>query len=494
MRLIVYWGFNAVVSSPHLWRLSLEARENGAVISAVDPRRSKTAKFADIWVNPRPGTDVALAYGISRYIIEHGYIDEDFIERWTYGYEQFREEAMRWTPDRVEAVTGVRWRLIEELADVYCRLKPSVTMIGIGLQKSLYGAESVRAISLIPALLGIHRGFFYSNSRGWYIDIPYISGEKFLKDKPPKVSQVALSRYIEEGRFKFIFIYNMNPLVTLPDQEALRRGLTGNKVFVVLHDTHWSETADYADVVLPAPTYLEKDDLVISYSHRYVRISRRAIEPLGDSRDEIWLMREIAKRLNLNVSWIFEDPWRALEKALDNAFEDGCFRDLVEGKILKLKCRPRNEYQTPTGRIEFYSIKAEREGLNPLPKYYEFSIGKDEFILLNSSTARYTHTQFREVYGPIPPIVLINPKDAERLGIEEGDEIEIYNELGSIRVVAHISLDVSVKVLWSPRQLIDLSGKPQNVITLSRRQKIGGGPIFNSIIVKIGISVDKSVG
>ena len=211
MRLIVYWGFNAVVSSPHLWRLSLEARENGAVISAVDPRRSKTAKLADIWVNPRPGTDVAIAYGISRYIIEHGYIDEDFIERWTYGYEQFREEAMRWTPDRVEVVTGVKWRLIEELADVYCRLRPSVTMIGIGLQKSLYGAESVRAISLIPALLGIHRGFFYSNSEGWYIDIPYISGEKFLKNKPPKVSQVALSRYIEEGRFKFIFIYNMNP-------------------------------------------------------------------------------------------------------------------------------------------------------------------------------------------------------------------------------------------------------------------------------------------
>ncbi|RLE70419.1 MAG: formate dehydrogenase, partial [Thermoprotei archaeon] len=386
MKLIVYWGFNAVVSAPHLWALSVKARRRGGRISVVDSRRSETAKRADIWLCPKPGSDVALAFGVARYLIEHGYVDLDFIREWTYGYEEYKREVLKWTPERVEEVTDVKWSKIEALGEAYGRLKPSATMMGFGFQKSIYGAESVRAVSLIPALLGLHRGFYYSNSRGYGMDISYLTGEKLYGRKVRVVSQVALAEYLKRGEFKFVYIYNMNPAVTLPGQKALRKGLSREDVFVVVHDTHWTETAEYADVVLPAATYLEKTDVVIPYSHRYVKISKKVIEPLGESKSEIWVMKELASRLGMSEV-LREDHWKALEKAFKDSLEDGSFSDLINGKMLKLRYMPLNRYQTPTGKIEFYSLKAEKLGLNPLPQQYPLL--KKRFILLNSSTFKY---------------------------------------------------------------------------------------------------------
>jgi len=485
-KLIVFWGFNAAVSSIHLWRLALKARKEGrAKIAVIDSRVSESAERADIFLQPRPGSDVALAYGISKYLIEKGYIDEKFISKYTYGFEEFKREALKWSIKTLEKITNVPWCKIEAIGEAYGKLRPSLTLIGFGIQKSIYGAEAVRAISLIPALLGIHRGFYYSNSRGWSIDIKYLTGECFLKRKTPIVSQVRLAKLIEEGRFKFIYIYNMNPLLTLPDQQSLRKGLIRNDVFVVLHEVRWTETARYSDIVLPAPSYLEKDDVVISYSHRYVRLSRKAIEPLGESKDEIWVMRNLAKKLGIRKEWIYEDPWEALRKALSNAFENGSFEDLVKGKVLKLKYKPKNKYQTPSGRIEFYSLKAKSHGINPLPQQEPLNLSQNEFILLNSATLNYTHTQFTEIYGPIPPIAYINTQDAKRLGIKSGDLIVLENNLGKILVKAEVTEKVMEKTVWMPRQLVDANGVPQNILVPSKTQNIGNGPIFNSTRVKI---------
>ncbi|RLE52004.1 MAG: formate dehydrogenase [Candidatus Methanomethylicota archaeon] len=485
MKLIVYWGFNAAVSSPHLWALALKAKKRGALIAVVDPRKSESAEYADLWIQPKPGSDVALAYGVARYLIDHNYVDLDFIQKWTYGYNQFKEEAMKWTPEKVEDTTGVKWSLIEELGEAYGKLNPSATMIGIGFQKSIHGAESVRAVSLIPALLGLHRGFYYSNSQGWTIDIPYLTGEKLTEKKPLTVSQVALGKLLEKGEFKFIYIYNTNPTVTLPDQSSVRRGLGRSDAFVVVHDTHWTETAKYANVVLPAPTYLEKMDVVISYSHRYIRLSNKAIEPLGESKDEIWVMNELAKKLGLKEKWIYEDPWDVLRKALKDAIEDGIFEDLLGGVTLKLKVKPRSEYQTPTRKIEFYSKKAEELGLNPLPKQHPIRLSKDYFILLNSCVPNFTHTQFQEIYGPIPPIAWINVEDAKSLNIKNGDTVELYNELGRVKVKAIVTNKVPRGVIWSPRQLTGLNQEPQNKLIPCETQLIGGGSTFNSTLIKI---------
>jgi anaerobic selenocysteine-containing dehydrogenase len=484
MKLIVYWGLNAAVSAPHIHALARKSRERGGSLVAIDPRQSETVGTADLWIQPRPGSDVALAYGVMKHLIENNLVDSDFILKYTHGFDFLKQEVSKWSAESVEQYTGLKWNSVTELAELYARLKPSATMIGLGMQKSIHGSESVRAISLLPALVGRHRGFYYVNSKGYDIDIPYLSGQSLAKRKTKIVSQVALGRHLKEGEFKFVYVYNMNPAETLPNQRAVREGLSRSDVFVVVHDTHWSETAKRADLVLPAATFLEKDDVVVSYSHRYVRKSNKVMEPLGESKSELWVMTQLAEKLNLKEDWLYEDPWKAINRALRNAFEDGTPADLQKGKTLKLRVRPRDQYQTPSGKIEFYATGAEALGATPLPKQGSLPVAEG-LILLNNAVSKYTHTQFRDVYGPMPSTVLMNPEDAKANGVHEGDAVQLSNEFGTIRLQTHISDSVPKGVLWSPRECEDLDGEPQNNVVPDTTQKLGGGSTFNTTIVKI---------
>jgi len=486
MDLVVFWGFNAAVSSPHMWSLAKKARKlRGTQIVVIDPRESRTAKSADLWIQPMPGSDVALAYGVINHLILNDYIDLEFIKEWTLGFEQLKRKASKWTPDRVEQITGVAWRYVEQLGDAYASLKPSATMIGIGLQKCDQGADQVRAISFIPALLGLHRGFFYSNGNSFSVNESLVSGQA-LADRTPKiVEQVALADLVKGGEFKFIYISGMNPAVTLPNQHAFREGISRQDVFVVVHETHWTKTAQYADVVLPALTYLEKEDLVIPWGHNYVQYSRRAVRPVTNGRSEVWVMREIAERLGLTEEWLYEDAWSAVELALENAFEGGSFQSLISGEMLTFKTKPKNDYSTPSGKIEFYSSIAAEIGLNPMPIQTPLCIEKGNFILLTSATPKFTSTQFQEVYGAIPPVVTMNSQDAEQLGIREGHIVTIANERGQVQVKVTISNTVPERVVWSPRQSEGLAGEPLNCLVSSNPQEIGSGPRFNSTTVTV---------
>jgi anaerobic selenocysteine-containing dehydrogenase len=486
MDLVVFWGFNAVVSSPHMWSLAKKARKSqGAQIVAIDPRESRTAKNADLWIQPRPGSDVALAYGIINYLIQNDYVDLEFIKEWAHGFEQLKVEASEWTPDRIERITGVAWKHIEQLGKAYGNLKLSATMIGIGLQKCDQGADQARAVSFIPALLGLHRGFFYSNGDSFTIHKSLVSGQA-LTDKTSKiVEQVALADLVKGGEFKFIYVSCMNPAMTLPNQHAFREGISRQDVFVVVHETHWTKTTQYADLVLPAPTYLEKEDLVIPWGHNYVQCSRRAVRPITDSRSEIWVMQEIARRLGLTEDWLHEDPWGAIELALENAFEGGSFESLRSGEMLILKTKPKDSYSTPSGKIEFHSSRAAEIGLNPLPIQTPLRIEKGNFILLTSATPKYTSTQFQEVYSPIPAVMAMNSQDAEQLGIKDGHIVTLANERGQVQVKVTISDTVPEGVVWSPRQSEGLAGEPQNCLMSSNPQEIGSGPRFNSTVATV---------
>ena len=482
--LLVFWGFNAVASSPHMWALAREARRsNSAQIIAVDPRRSRTAKAADLWIQPRPGTDIALVYGLVNYLIRQRHIDQEFIAEWTRGFERLEEKASQWTPERVKQVTGVAWKDVERLGEAYANRKHSATMIGIGLQKCDQGADQVRAVSLIPALLGQHRGFYYANS--YPIDKSLISGKALTDKVPGEVSQVACGELVSEGRFKFLYISGMNPCLTIPNQRAFREGLSRPDVFVVVHETHWTETARRADIILPAPTYLEKDDLVIPWSHNYVRLSARVVPPVTDSRSEAWLVQRFARKLGLVHDWLYEDPWVSVERALDGALVGGDFKAMMSGEMLRLKLKKSQGYSTPSGKIEFYSSSAKEMGLEGLPTQTPLDVGDGQFILLASAVPRHTSTQFREVYGPIPAEVTVNPCDADRLGIEDGAAVILANDRGQLQVRAVISDAVPVGVLWSPRQIEGLEGVPQNCLTSSEPQVIGGGPRFNSTAVAL---------
>jgi anaerobic selenocysteine-containing dehydrogenase len=486
MKAITFWGHNAKVSFPHQWALAKRAKKDQkAIIVAIDSRKSQTAEAADVWLNPHPGSDVALAYGIARCLIENDGVERNFIDDWTQGYEQYEEEALKWTPKLVEQTTGLSWKKVEEIGEVYIEKQPAAFMIGLGLQKSIHGAEAARATSLIPALLGYHRGFHYSDSNGRYVDWEYLNGSNRASAEAKVVEQVALGPRLEKGEFKFIFVLGTNPAVTLPNQRSVRAGLARDDVFLVVQDTHWTETTKYADVVLPAATYLEKRDLNFSDHHLYSRLSEKAVEPLGESKHEIWVMQELARKLERTEEWLFEDPWEALGKSLEEAFADGTLQDLLEGAVLKLRMRKMNEYQTPSGRIEFYSLKAEELGVTRLPSQLPCKVGEGWFILLNSSSSNYTHSQFRDVYGPIPQIVWINQIDTDKLGIKDGEYVTLFNDLGEVTVQAVVTEKVSRSTLWSPRPLTGCDGRPMNALALSTPQRIGSGPTFNSIKVKI---------
>lgn len=483
---VVFWGNNIQSSFMHLWLRLLEAKKQKDItFVSVDPRRSETSKNSDYWIAPRPGSDVALCYGIARYLIQNDKIDHEFIDNYTVGIEDYLREAMLWTPERVQEVTGLSWSVIEEFSELISNKRPAAFLIGLGLNKSDQGAESVRAVSLLPALLGQHRGFHYSDGKGRYVDWGYINGSKSSKLASRVVNQVSVGKMLNNGKFKYVFVKGSNPAVTLPDQNAVRSGLSREDVFVVVHETHWTETARLADIVLPASTYLEKSDINFSDHHRYVRLSQQAIDPLEESKHEIWVMQQIAELIGCSDTCLYENPWNALKIALGDAFEDGEFEDIQKGAILRLKQRSNDEYQTPSKKIEFYSTRALEQGLEPLP--FQMSYGEDDggFVLLNSSLPKWTHSQFRDVYGAIPDVVWLNTLDAKKIGVQNGDDVILSNDLGELKLKANVTGDITKGVLWSPRPLIDRDDTPMNVLASGKPQKIGSGPRFNSIRVKI---------
>ena len=485
-KLILFWGFNPVVSAPHIWALANDARKKqGALIAVIDSRRSETAKKADLWIAPRPETDVVLANGIANHLIQQNRIDGEFINAWTIGFDIYKEQVKKWTLEKTAAATGVQERHIEKLAQVYGEHRPSATMIGIGFQKSNQGAQAVRAVSLLPSLIGQHRGFFYGNSSGIDVDTNYLTGQSLVRKSPKVTSQVALSDAVLAGEFKFIYVYGTNPALTLPNQSAFRRGLVKNDVFMVVHDPHWNETVDFADVVLPATSYLEKEDIVVPWSHWYVRKSNRVIAPLGESKDEIEVMVGLAKRLNTGSEMVYEPPWEALERAFDGALAKDTFQQLLDGNQVQMKYKPLDEYQTSSGKIEFVSESDAQKGSTDFPYFEPTKTGLDEYLLLNSAVREYTHTQFQDIFGPIPAIVWINPRDAEKNGIKNNDEVFLANTLGKIRASTQITDDVPVGVLWSPKQFPGKNGVPFNTVCSSTPQPLGGGPVFNSTVVRI---------
>ncbi|MBI4858806.1 MAG: molybdopterin-dependent oxidoreductase [Candidatus Riflebacteria bacterium] len=486
--LIVFWGFNPASSAPHLWTLARRAREAGAMIVVVDSRRSESARTADRWLAPRPGSDVALAYGVARVLFETGGVDLDFLSRHTVGQHELRREIELWTPDRVSEATGLAWTEVEALALAYRERRASATMIGIGFQKSDGGADAVRAVSLIPALVGLHRGFFYSNSSRGFVDGALVEGRSLVSRPAPLVSQVALARRVAAGEFRFIWVINMNPASSLPEAALFRQGLARSDVFVAVCDTHWSETARLADVVLPAASYLEKDDLVIPWTHRWVRWAPRVVTPLGESRDEVWIMQRLARAAAAATPespWLFDEPWAVLEKALEGAFDGGSVADLRAGTPLKLRVRPPDHYPTPSGLIELAASRLDRPGATPLPRCQPAKMAPGELVMLSSALPRYTHTQFQEVYGPLPATVTIHPDDARSRSIAEGSQVALANRHGRVVLAARISTDVPPGVIWAPKLTSGQGGVPLNALVPGEPQELGGGSRYNSTRVAL---------
>lgn len=479
-KLLVYWGFNPSLTSLHNFKIATELKKvKGVKIITIDVLKTLTSKISDLWLRPRPGTDTILALGVANYLIENGLIDKNFIRSQTIGFKEFSEHVKRFDLKHVSHETGVPVNKIVKFCEFYWEFKPSIIFIGYGLQRRMGGGEAARAISLLPALIGLHRGFYYSNTDGSLIDIGFLRGSHL--GKPSRViPQSMLGSYLEKGDFKFVYVFLTNPAASYPNAGAIKKGLCRDDVFVVVHDTHWGDTACLADVVLPAPTYLEKFDIVRGYWHDHIAYSIKVMDTMGESKSEIEVAKLIAKGLGLDTSKIFGNVNEVLKKTLGQEI----LEELREKGYSKLPYRSLSEYQTPSGKIEFYSSTAFKNGKNPLPMPVKEEKTEYPFNLITSSDVKYTNSQFTEVYGMPEPCVFINPVDAKELGVVSNDVVEVESIYDSVKLKVAISDVVPPKVVLALKQTISLDGKRINVLTRDMPSEHGGATI-NSTRVRI---------
>ncbi len=483
-KLLIYWGFNPATTSPHNYQLSLEQKRKGAIIATIDVLKTQTAITSNVFLQVKPGSDFYLATGLAKHIILEGLINEEFIEKHTYGFKEFKHYVMSFSDETIEEKTGIPIEKVKDLARLYGELKPSIIFIGYGLQRRLGGSEAVRMISLLPALIGLHRGFYYGNADGLLYKPEYIKG--YNLGKPSRlIPQSKVGEFLKKGEFKFVYIHLTNPAFTYPNTGSVIRGLKRDDVFVVVHETHWSETAKLANMVLPAPTWTEKNDFMRSYWHTYLGYTKRIVDPLGESLEEYKVMHELARRLKIESDEIYENPFKTVEKAIGSEL----FEELLDKSYVKLPYRKLNEYQTPTGKIEFKSIQAEKEGYNPIPKPIETESSEYPITLITTTTTKYTNSQFLDVFGKPQPYIYIHRRDAEKLDIQDGDTVKITSKYGAIEMLAKITNDTQEGVAYTYKQTVSLDGKPINYIIYDEIGELGGATINST---KIAISPIKS--
>jgi anaerobic selenocysteine-containing dehydrogenase len=485
-KLIIYWGINAAWTNIHGFNLAIEARKKGAKIYVIDPNFTATAKAADFHFKIKPCTDAALALGLANYIIQNNLYDKKFIEENVYGFNEFKEYVKKYDLNKTSEITGIKKEDIINLANNYASLKPNIIHIGYGLQRNFNGGEIVRAISLLPALIGEARGFIYSNN---LINLNYVKGEWLRKEKAIEYDMAKLGEVLSNKEIKIIFIYNANPLATLPNYNLVKKSFQRKDLFVIVHDIFKTDTADYADILLPATTFFEDFDINYSYFHNFISINEKVIEPRGEAKSNYELFKLLAKYLNIENEYLYEDKDKIIEKILKENNLEIKLNELKERGFFEIPIPKKNIYQTNSGKIEFYSIEAFKNGLNPFPIHLEINKNNSNLMQLFTTTHKdLTSSQYHnKIKKEIKFCILINYLDAKRIGLKNGDKVLLKNNYGSLKARIKITKDIHEGTLLmykSPWPKI-FKGTPNSLIPDNIQEKYGGCSIIHSTFVTI---------
>jgi len=484
-RLIVVWGMNPAWSSPHGFQLIRKAQKKGAKVYVIDPIRTETAAIGT-HLQIRPTTDAAMALGCINHIIVNRLYNEEFVRLNTTGFDRLVEVSKKWDLNAMARITGLSTRDMEDFIADYVSLRPNCIMMGYGMQRQRNGGEMVRAIATLPALIGENRGFFYSTDLGDF-DMAYLEGTGLTSRKKVYHNMVDLGRTLETGKVKLVFVYNSNPLATLPNQNLVRKGFRRDDLFVVVHDLFMTDTADFADIVLPATSFFEHMDLHASYFHQYLSLNEKAIEPLGEAKCNSDLFRALASAMKLTQRELFEDDEKVARTLIQKSKGvEGSFDDLKKKGFIRLKVPNRRVYQTPTRKIEFFSAAAAAEGLGGLPTHVEVE-RRLPYQLLTPVHRLLVRSEYHQLHPDIKPVVYMNPKDIADEEIEEGGAVTLANEFGEWPTKVEASdavprgVMLAYSVLWP--KLSD--GANANFLTTDYVQRYGGNSAFNSTFVRI---------
>jgi anaerobic selenocysteine-containing dehydrogenase len=488
-KLIIHWGLNGPWSNLHGYNLVKKAIREGAKYYVIDPMKTcKLGKHLQI----KPNTDGALALGIANYLITKGLYERGHVEKYTYGFEDFVRIVKKYDVEMVSKITELPKEDIIELAEDLYRLRPSFIHLGFGIQKHLYGGEAVRTIALLPPLIGGLRVHYSNTDRE--IDLDFLQGNQFANQGEPvgnkkTYNMAQLGQVLESGEIKFLFVFNTNPVVNLPNQRLVRKGLQRDDIFVVVHDLFLNDTCSYADIVLPATSFLESFDIHVCYYHNYMSINQKAINPLGEAKPNYQIFKELAGTLGLKSNEIFPPEREVVDEFLKRSKAvDFTLEDLEREGFCKMNIRPQDVYSTLSRKIEFYSQQAEKANLPPLPDYYEEAKSKYPLQLLTVNHKRITRSQFHNVWlREIEPIVLLNEGDAGQRGIKKGDRVRLKNDQDTLNMKAHPTRDIKKGVVLAYGGLWPklCGGKGVNTLIPDEVQAFGGNATYNSTYVEV---------
>ena len=525
-RLIILWGTNTLTSNPHLWPALRRAREKGARLIAIDPIRTRTAAQCDLHLAPQPGTDAALALGMMHLILREGLEDRDYLRRYTVGWELLADRVAEWTPARTAEVTGLEAAAIEALAVEYARTRPAFIRLNYGMQRHAGGGMAVRVISLLPALIGAWRdlggGATLSTSGAFRgLDRAALERPDWVRPGTRTINMLRLGDALTEPDagvggppVKALVVYNSNPGAVAPDRTRVREGLMRDDLFTVVLEHFQTDTADYADWVLPATTQLEHWDLHTSYGHLFLTLNRPSIAPVGESLPNSEIFRRLAGRMDLTDPEFAEDDLTLIRRALssddpslrgitfDRLLEDGWARLAVPDPFVPYAAPGR--LNTRTGKIQIQALELEELGLDSLPvfippaespsldpglarRYPLALLSPPEHQFLNSTFANVP--ALREAAGEAK--LLLHPNEAAVRGVRSGDRVRIWNDRGHFFALATVTDEVrpgvaaSYGVRWAR---LSEEGRTVNDTTAQRLSDMGGGSTFYDNAVEVELA------
>lgn len=527
--LVIVWGGNVHGNNIHLWPFIEEARrpssgQPGARLVVIDPYKTRTAALADEHWAIRPGTDPLLALAMMHVIFREGLEDAEYMRECTVGGEELREFALReeHSPARAAEVTGIASEAIERVAREYARCgreerKPAAIRLNYGIQRSENGGTAARAVCMLPLITGSWKkrggGVLLSTSGSFPFEQERLQMPKLMMKSPLKRAArmvnmnelgIALTE-LDGPPVKALFVYNCNAAAVAPDSERVLKGLRREDLFTVVHEQFFTDTTDYADVVLPATTFLEHKELMGAYGHLYAQVSEQAIAPLGEARMNVWLFGELGKRLFLGEPEFEDGTEELIAQALDtkHAWFAGVTKERLEREghvALQLPINERGEvlpfstrdwFQTPSGRGELTPVPAfvapvESRASNKKDKRFPL-----EFLPRKADN--YMNTTFANLPGhqqmerKLAGVLEMHAVDAAARGILNGDAVTVWNERGKIALTAQVSEKVgagmvSARLDW---QKLSADGTNVNALTSQRLTDIGGGATFYSTLVEV---------
>ncbi|ODT35051.1 MAG: molybdopterin oxidoreductase [Lautropia sp. SCN 70-15] len=516
--LILIWGSNSITSNLHFWTFAQQAKRRGAKLVAIDPYRSDTALKCHQHVALMPGTDAALALGMMNVLIAEGRLDRDYIERYTLGFEALAERAAQYPPERVAQICGIAADEVIGLARDYATLRPAAIRLNYGMQRTHGGANGVRAIASLPALIGAWRdpagGMLLSSSHM----VPVTPSKQVRPElmpgwpgKPPRtINMVQIGDALLEADppVEAVIVYNSNPVAVAPESDKVIAGFAREDLFTVVLEHFQTDTADYADWLLPATTQLEHFDVHKTYGHWYVLANNPAIAPLGQARPNADVFRELAARMGFDEPALRASDEDIVRDAMDwSAPQAGgvSLEQLRREGWTKMRHADapfaQGGFPSPSGRCEFYSQRLADQGLDPLPDWvppWESAISNPglaaryPLALISPPARTFLNSTFVNIPGlqaqAKEPAVEIHPDDAAARGVAHGDMVEVFNDRGRFLARASVSdrarpgVPVAWGVWWHK---LTQGGRNVNAVTSQALTDLGRGPTFYDCLVEL---------